>query len=438
MDVVRTLREQTEALRRAGARGVELLHEHTSGQRWSVSRGRAQQTPRPEEERLTVRVWADEGRLGVRSGAPSGWDELARGALADAAAAAPDPHGGPIARHASVLGGLGILDRRYGGIGDEDREEVLVTAERSVRAIDRRFSPSAFTYEEAYRVRRFVNSRGVILEEADTVYRASGSAAAPVGAQEVSLASTIESRTFASIASMPFGAALATRLAELMGPSAQLHGPVRVLLPPLAVARLIAALAERFSVADFAGDGWFLRPRPNGPPAVDPRLHLQDDGAMPGGLRSWSFDDRGVAPVALTLLREGRVDGRFVDPEAAHRYDVRPTGNTRAGRQQPSNLILRSGTRSMSAVLADLGGTTLAIDDLPDLSGLDFATGQLTAVVHGVVMDGNRPAGAVRARRLTGDLGVVLNRVVDICSDTDRIGHVDAPGLIVDGFALDG
>jgi predicted Zn-dependent protease len=211
-----------------------------------------------------------------------------------------------------------------------------------------------------------------------------------------------------------------------------------VVLPPIAVASLIAALAERFSAEALSGDGWFLRPRPDGRPAVDPRLHLQDDGAMPGGLRTRSFDDRGVAPVPLTLLREGRVDGRFVSPEAAHRLDARPTGHTRGGAQQPSNLILRSGTRSLSAALTDLGGISLQVDDLAGLpDGLDFATGQLGVRVHGVLLDGVRPIGVVRQRVLTGDLGVALNRVVEVCSDTDRIGHVDAPGLILDGLSLE-
>jgi predicted Zn-dependent protease len=104
--------------------------------------------------------------------------------------------------------------------------------------------------------------------------------------------------------------------------------------------------------------------------------------------------------------------------------------------QAPTNLLLRSGTRSMNATLADLGGRVLAVDDLPDLGRVDFRTGTFAAKVHGVVLDANRPIGAVRNRTLTGDLSTVLNGLVEVCSDTDRIGHVDAPGMVLDGFTL--
>ena len=172
---------------------------------------------------------------------------------------------------------------------------------------------------------------------------------------------------------------------------------------------------------------------------VDSRLHLQDDGTLPGGLRTASFDERGVCPVSLTLLREGRVDGRFVHPELAHRHDVRPTGHLVEGVEKPRNLILRSGTRSMNATLADLGGQVLAVDDFPDLSdsALDPRTGRMQALVHGVVLQSNKPVGAVRGVKRVGNLLEVLNQVVEMCSDTDRIGHVDAPGMVLDGFLVE-
>ena len=62
--------------------------------------------------------------------------------------------------------------------------------------------------------------------------------------------------------------------------------------------------------------------------------------------------------------------------------------------------------------------------------------GSGAAGLNGVVLDANSPAGALRGVSLTGDLSVVLGAVVEVCSDTDRIGHVDAPAMVVDGFSL--
>jgi PmbA protein len=436
----RSLRDRLEHARKLGARGVELLYEHRTGHEVTAVRGRLQTLEVPPHEALVVRVWLDGGRSAVRAGPPADVDGLVDGALAAAALAPEDPHAGPVSRQSPVLGGLGVFDRRYDQVTDEDRAEVVLGAERSVRQVDRRLASSGFVYRDSRRTRRFTNTRGSVLEEVDSVYEATGTVSAGTN-EEIRLTDEIASRTFASIASFPYGTNLARRAVDLLQPVVALSGPVRVLLPPLAVARLFAALADGFSAENLAvPGGFFLRPLPDGAPIVDPRLHLQDDGTLPGGLRSASFDDRGVCPIPLTLLREGRVDGRFVGPELAHLHDVRPTGHEvgagiGAGKR-PRNLLLRSGTRSMNAALADLGGRVLQIDDLPDLSGLDPATGRLRVRVHGVVSEANKPIGAVRGLWLEGDLLGVLNRVVEVCSDTDRIGHVDAPGMILDGFSV--
>lgn len=433
----RWLRDRLEHARRSGARGAEILYERKTGRQWVVERGKPQPVTRKPEQRVTVRVWVEGGGVGLRAGKPEAIDPLIAKALEDARRSAADPCAGPVGRQQTVLGGLGILDRRYDAITDEDVIDVLAAAERAVRSSDRRIAGSGLAYSDTRRVRWFANSRGVFLHEEDTVYTADGEVSVQVDGGALVLADHMASRTFASIVSIPFAMNLARRASDLLRPAVALEGPVRALLPPLVVARLFAALAARFDARTFeAGSGFFLRPRPDGEPTVDPRLHLQDDGTLPGGLHSRSFDDRGVCPVPLTLLREGRVDGRFADPELANALDARPTGHVRDGVQAPTNLILRSGTRSMNAALSDLGGRVLAIDDLPDLSSLDYATGELAVPVNGVVLEGNVPVGAVRGRTLTGSLLGVLNSVVEVCSDTDRIGHVDAPGMIVDGFAL--
>lgn len=433
----RQLVDRVERARKLGARGVELLYESSAGVEIDVVRGRAGEERPTGSESLTVRVWLDGGRGAERAGPAADFDALVERALADAASAAPDPHGGPIGRQQAVSGGLGIDDRRFEAVEAEDREEVLVEAERSVKAVDRRLTASGFRYRDQRTVRRFASSRGVNLEEWSTLYEAEGTVVGAVGGEEVALSGRIASRTFASAASLPFGTLLARRVMDLLQPAVPLQGEVRVLLPPLSTGRLFGRLADHFDARTFEpGGGFFLQPRADGAPVVDPRLHLIDDGTLPGGLRTSSFDDRGVPPVPLTLLREGRVDGRFVDPERAHALDARPTGHVRGGVQRPSNLALRSGTRSMSATLSDLGGVVLVVDDLPDLSGLDPATGRLRVRVDGVVRRGHEVLGAVRGRWLEGDLSVALNRVVEVCSDTDRHGHVDAPGLVLDGLSL--
>ena len=176
----RSLRDRLEQGRRLGARGVELMYEHRTGHELTVVRGRLQQVDVPTDDQLTVRIWLDGGRYGERTGPSEAADALLEGALADGANAPEDPHAGPVARQTTVLGGLGIFDRRYDQVTDEDRAEVAIGAERAVRQVDRRLSASGFLYRDTRRLRRFANSRGLVLEELDSTYEALGTATALV------------------------------------------------------------------------------------------------------------------------------------------------------------------------------------------------------------------------------------------------------------------
>lgn len=433
------LRDMQQALERAselGALGSELLFTEDHSTRIEMDGYRVGAPRTLTERRVAVRVFAEGGREGRASGDPGAVHQLVEQAMLASTDAKEDPSAGPLQRQVGAIAGLSIADRRHSQLTVQDKSDVLSTAHRAATNEDPRLSAGGFRYRDRLRVRRFVSSRGVALEETGTTYVAEGEVTVRAPEGTLRFWDSIASRSFASIASLPFGTSLARRATALLQSGEALaDGPVRVVMPARVVASVFAWLAQHFTVPILEGDGaFFLRPGPD--VAVDPRLHLLDDGTIAGGLRSRSFDDRGAAPVPLTLLREGRVDGRLVSVAQARIHGVPPTGHARGDELVPSNLVLKSGNRSVSASLADLDEVALLVDALPDLSDVDPATGDYDATVHGVVMRGNKPVGAMRSVRLRGNLGDVLRRVLEVCSDTDRVGHVDAPALIVEGFRL--
>ncbi len=410
-----TLREVLDEARRCGAVAAEVWAEDVVGVCVIAARGRAVSTPLPPVVERWVRVWRADGR--------SAWGparEGLEGIVTRASAGAPRPP--PVERGAS-RGGLSIRDRRWEQLTDDDRLDVVTTAERSVRQVGRALTARDFAYEERLRVRRYLNSRGVALDESDTVFTCRGTVDGDGGSRT----GASSARSFSSVACVPVGAAIARRVADLAGPPVTRSGPVRLVLPPRAAAGLIDHLAR---LLDAASSGSFLTRAT----ALDPRLHLQDDGLVPGGLRTRSFDDCGVPPAALVLLREGVPHARYVGPDAATGGRA-PTGHVRGGGVCPSNLILRAGVRPLAQVLAGERGPVLLVDDLPT-DGIDDASGRFSAPVWGQLWDRGRRVGAVRAQVLEGDLGRSLSEVVEVCSDADRVEHVDAPPLVLDGFAL--
>lgn len=411
-----------------GALHVEVLREAVVGHRVvrSAGSGRSDASTFGHDQ-TTIRVWVEGGRVGSLAGPTSSASDLVGQALASTFESPEDPFAGPVGRLDTPSTALSIRDRRHDRIDAEAREEVVADVRQQLRA-DRRFTGGPVLYEDVLRHRQLVSSKGLRFDEEDTTFHLETS----ITGKGLELHQHTTSRSFASVASLPLGVNLLTRAEALLQAGKTLPGgPTRVVLTPLAMSRLLVALGERFTPERVATDGLI-----GGGRRFSEKLHLVDDGGLAGGLRSATFDDRGVPPVPLTLLREGEVAGRFLTPERARQLGTRPTGHVWGGRLRSANLVMREGTRSWNALLTELGGPSLLVDDLFDLSGLDLATGALDLRVDGVVMDANQPVGAMRGVRLVGDLADLLSNIVHVCNNTDRIGHVDAAAIIADGLEL--
>lgn len=437
MDRIQTLRVLVDHARARGARAAEVLLTETTGFRATLSRGRARRQSRPDTQSLVVRVWREGGQEGEATGDLREADALVDRALALAADTVGDPWAGPPGRSAATGTTADIDDRRYGSIDNESRRDVLVTAEKVTRQVSRKLKTSGFAYEDERTTRTYVNSRDVRQTESGTRFAIQGTVSHPC--LELSLTERLEGRAYATVASLPFGVGLARRLLEIDGDTTTAEGPHRVVLPPSVMAELAALLAPHFRrEALEAGSSFLARARAGGPLRFSPKLHLVDDGLLPGGLRSASFDDRGVGPVPLTLVRDGRVDGWYLDQGQARREDVRPTGHVWGEGLRPSNLILRGGARSVNALLSDQSVPVVVLDHVRGLAeGLDVVTGALNCAATGrLVVPRNETVGWMPRLRIEGDLTEVLAQVIDLASDTDRFGHVDAPAVMVDGLTL--
>ena len=400
-----------------GTRGLDLVRDGGGAKASAVA-----------TDGLVVTVWSGEGQ-GVADGPWARAD-----ALVDAALAAQrpcDPLSGPVPRlpHPSV--GVSIADRRWAALTEADRVEVVDEAWGALAAIPNA-RPEPIRWSDRAVRRVFASTAGVGAEEEGHVFRAEIAVAWRDAGGPMRLGDVVASRSFASLASIPFGADLAARVAALRAPRAPLPpGPVRLLLQPRVTARLFDAIA-RLCVPWEAGRSFLAQH------VLDPRLHLQDDPALPGGLRSYAFDDRGTPPVSLMLLREGRLAERYLDALGAARADLRPTGHAVGTDLVPSNLVLRKGLRSVHVVLGELGGVTFAPDDLAVDAGLDAATGRLTVQANGTVYHGAQAVGSALQVPLTVDLPVALGEIVEFTCEFDRVGHVDAPALVLAGATIGG
>ncbi len=436
-DGVQGLAGLIDHARRLGAKGAEVLVTTMEGIILEVQRRKIVRNDATHSDQVVVRCWDERGGEGVAK-ATSPSEGLVEEALAKAVRATGDMAAGPVGRLSAPIGGLGIDDRRHSLLTLNDRSDVILSAEKGARSADRRVRTDGFRYGDRRVHRQFVNSRGLSFQDWSTFYEAQGTVLITDDFGDIALTDELSSRAFASIASMPFGSSLVERLLALTGPPQKIAGPVRVLLPPRVVASLFEKIGTLFSVDDLETGRTFLgraAQAAGNQPIFDTRVHLLDDGTVPGSLRTHAFDDRGVTPVPLTLLKEGKVDGRFIDPNTARRRDLRSTGHWYGDGMRPNNLILRGGNRSINVLLSEAEEPVLVVDAAT--GGLDEVTGEIRWRVFGRLIRKNQLIGPVRGALLTGNVLEVLKGGVDLASDTDRLGHVDAPGMLLDGFSAE-
>jgi PmbA protein len=399
--------------RRRGARAAELLVTAEDGVETSVFRGKSGDVHRTSTTRARLRVWLDDGRCGDGEHSDQG-TQLVDAAMSAAVLARP---GSPAAltERTSYPTGLGIEDRRYDAITDSDRHEALIIAERAVRATDRRVRSDGFRYHDR-RVRRwYANTRGAWGDETRTLFSAIG-AAIIEDEQPIRVEDGLSSVSFATIASFPFGGALATRTANLVGKNTPFDD-ASLLLPGRVVAALVHATASTLTQRD----------RGSAAPieTLSPQLSLIDDGTMPGGLGTRRFDDRGVVPIPLTLIREGKISAVYCAPDDPGAR--RATGHMWHGRLCPTNLVLKPGARTPAAVLADAKGSVFHVDHA---THIEFDGGRWRARLHGVRFAGGRRVAVVRDAPFDAAIHTLLSTVGEICSDVERYCAVEVPSVL--------
>lgn len=418
-----------------GAVSAEVFFEEIEGLDVDVVRGRPSKTP-VASRKLEIGVWTSDNHHAAVTGDPDDGDELVDRALAQAAKGGTVDRMGPIERLPMTTRGLGIDDRRFPRLDENDRLDVIVSAERGARGVARKVKTDDFRYEDRQIRRCYASSNDVAVEEKSTTYMSRGT----VRVDDLELQQAMVGRTFASISSLPFGVVMANRaLGLLEHDDIEIEGPIRVMMPPRVTGALFHKLAHAFRVEPLErGESLFTQGWRSGEPVMDERIHMIDDAQVPGGLHTYIIDEQGVPPVPLVLLREGKVTARYVDKHAASDLEMRPTGHWWGGALRPSNLMLRSGTRSMSALLSEHDDVpTLMLDHVVGWDDLDLRTGDFTVVGTGFYQLGNdKIEGLVRNTTLKGNILEVLNQLVDIASDTDRIVTVDSPGLLVDGMTV--
>ena len=430
-----------EQARKLGAQAAEALYEQTSELAISWERGSAGLPTHGAELTVQLGIYLSEGRAGwCQLSAPEpallfeNAEHAMQAALKRAAGADPQPHSGPVDRYDIVERGLGLLDRRQPQLSVDDRCEVLEDNAAGCKNVHPDIRVEQLSYAERLSERCYASSRGHSATERSSSYEAILHARMGRGGRRHT--ERASSRQFANVASMPFGVELGHRMVQLATATTLPPGEPPLIIAATATAHLLRALAPAFTATAVNGGSSFVAGC-FGQRIASPKLHLIDDPALPGALRSRAFDDRGVPPAPVVLLREGVASGLYLDPASARAADLRPTGHVMRGALRPSNLVVRPGNRSRNAIGMDLNNY-LVLDNFHAKRPVDLVTGRLDSLCDLLVFQDHSYVGAVQGVPLTMPVADLLGAIVEIASDQARYDEVDACSLIIEGIGFHG
>lgn len=435
----------TAAAQQQGALAAEAYLQHERIQQWrfaGLTRGRSKPeitSSDDDEVILSLRVYLKGGQLGTatcRTDALSklNVDSVLSAALTAAEGAAADPLVGPAMRLDIPTRGMEIDDPRRGKMTDEDRREIISWNVGACRSTSPRIRPQRFVLSERWQERAFSSSRGVSAAECSTYYGLDGCVFSTARPDRL-LAGRMDSRHFSDVASRPLGAELAVRLEAGERAARKPADALPIVIEPLLVAQLMSMITPAFDAARIQRGESFLRDR-FGTRIGPSWLHMVDDATLPSGLQTRSFDDRGVSPVPLPLIREGVASSVYLDPREARKRDVRPTGHVRFdGELWPGNLLLRPGSRSRNMIFADLGRYLTALDFV-EPPQLDLTSGALSMKVW-LYLDGiDRGRGRLGAWKIDTTVFELFDSLTTLASDQTRMGMVDTCTWITEGLPL--
>ncbi len=428
-----------ENARRQGARAAEAIYEQSTilGMDWQIDR--VGDTRLREERRVHLRAYLAEGRWSpciIQGPGPDAILDKAEAsiakALARAESASPDPLAGPAERFDLDDRGMGLFDRRHENLRLDDRRDILEFNVEGCEGRHEAIQVASLAYDERVCLRSFASTRGVSASERSTRYDALCKARFGVGGRL--LEHRVATRQFANIASMPFGVSLGQRLVALNKPATVPAPDLPVLMAASASAQILRALAPAFAAPAVRSGRTFVSEL-LGKRIAAAKLHVVDDPGLPGALRSHAFDDRGVPPAPVVIIREGVASGLYFDPRSARQTEIRPTGHSMGGDIQPSNLVLRPGNRSRNAIGMDLGDY-LVLDNFHAEQPIDLRDGQLTTACDLLAFRRHELCGGLLGVPIDMHVSRFLGAITEIASDQARYQEVDACTMVLRGLDL--
>ena len=412
-----------------------------------VDRGEAKQLKASQRSSITVRVWNNDGLVGITSTtdlSEPGLEQALVGAHEASRFGNPDdiPHFSPLAKaplpelnrplkkRRGILPLLEtlreaeaeLLSRHpsiqtvpYNGLAESLSQSLYLNSDGALREMERT-QASLYLYARA--------------EETGRKPRSGGALRLGLGSAELDIAGCVDEavvRTVSHLAYQPIET-----------------GTYTVCFTPEAFLSLLGAFSSMFNARSVL-DGVSLSKREsiNESLAV-PFLSLHDDGLHPGHISAAAFDGEGTPTNNLCLIDRGKLKSFLHSEATARAFNVQPTGHAGLGAKVsvgPDWFVLGTSEGCSSGNNLDQStekDTFVLIEDLSALhAGVKATQGSFSLPFDGWLVKGGERI-SVEAATVAGDIRTVLNSILHLETSCEITHRGVSPHVWVEGLSITG
>ncbi len=170
-------------------------------------------------------------------------------------------------------------------------------------------------------------------------------------------------------------------------------------------------------------------------------LSIVDDGSLPREIGSKMFDREGVPPKRLEIISNGKLNSWLHNFYTASKAGVMPTGHASGSDQSlpgisPNNFIVKTGNEEVEKILKKLDKGLMVTRYS---GGSDPVSGDFSGVVKGgYLIEKGKERKPVKEVMIAGNIYSLLDQIVALSKESQRVMNFQVPYLIMDGVSITG
>lgn len=228
---------------------------------------------------------------------------------------------------------------------------------------------------------------------------------------------------------------------ELLGATAAPTMKCPAVLRNSVVAELLEFLSSSFS-AEEIDKGRSMLAGKQGQMIFSEKIHLSDDGLLPGGAGTAPFDAEGIPSRKTILVDRGFFSAVLCDFYHSKKLGVQPSGCSQRSIKSPpsigfANLAIQAGKTSFDGLFDGMTKGVL-ITDLMGIHTANPVTGDFSVGASGLLVENGKITRPIRGFAVAGNVLGLFRKVADVGSDLRFFGNIGAPSIRLDEISVGG